>query len=239
MSTGGGEDVALNLARQLHLCFELLATHVSGSPRPDQQERDQETQCRRRTDDRVASQAGEWRGQAVLVEGDLNKQSKKIRPLVRGVTSAARKTTSAREDADEYVTPSERSARHERVLRSKASPQLVGSRRWYLAARGDDGAVALDYRDSRELIGTVVPHVVEEDSERLGVLRTGESSRPLDIAHSLLGHPSCVLKNEIVGDVPVVADRLDEQCDRQNGTGGQECLEPQRRTALSHRHVRP
>ena len=136
----------------------------------------------------------------------------------------------------EDVTPSERFARHERVLPSKASPQLVGSRRWYLAARGDDGAVALEHRDSRELIGAVVSHVVEEDSERLGVLRTGESSRPLDIADSLLGHTSCVLKNEIVRDVPVVADRLDEECDRQNGSGGQECLEPQRRTR--HRHKR-
>ena len=80
--------------------------------------------------------------------------------------------------------------------------------------------------DSFDVI--LVSHVLEQDSERLGVLRTGEPSRPLDIAHSFLGHSSCVLKNEIVGDVPVVADRLDEQCDRENGSGGQECLEPQR-----------
>jgi hypothetical protein len=38
-----------------------------------------------------------------------------------------------------------------------------------LAARGDDGAVALDQSDSRELIGAIVSNVVKEDSERLGV----------------------------------------------------------------------
>ena len=230
----------MNLPRQLHLHFELLASHVSGSPRRDQCERDQQTQRRRRTDDRIASQARKWCRQAVLVQRDLNKQSKKIRPLVRCVTGATRKTASAREDADEYVTPSERSARHGCVPRRRPRRSWSGAGRWrHLAARRDDGAVALHHRDSRELIGRVVSHVVEEDSERLGVLRTGESSRPLDIAHSLFGHASCVLKNEIVRDVPVVDDRLDEQSDRQHGTCGQQSLEPQRRTALSHRHVRP
>ncbi|HUL74701.1 MAG TPA: hypothetical protein VLT86_16440 [Vicinamibacterales bacterium] len=231
MGIGRRKDVALNLPGQLHLHLELLAPHVRSRPRRDQRERDEQTQRRRRTDDRVPSQAREWRGQAVLVQGDLNEQSNEIRPLRRLVTGATRETASAGEHAGEDVTPFNRFAGHERVSLSRASPQLVGGWRRHVTTRRNDRAVALDQSDSRELIGVVVSNVVEKDSERLAVLWTAESSRPFDIAHSLLGHASCVLKNETVRDVPVVADRLDEESDRENGPRAQEPLEPQGRPA--------
>jgi len=77
------------------------------------------------------------------------------------------------------------------------------------------------------LIGCVVSKIVQENSEGLSVLRTGESRRPLYIAHSFLGYTPCVLKNEVVRDVPVVDDRLAEQNNRQDGAGSQQYLEPQ------------
>ena len=90
-----------------------------------------------------------------------------------------------------------------------ADDQDTADRR--LAALGDNGAIALQQRDSGNLIDCFASQIVEEHPEGLGVLRTGESRRPIHVTHSLLSDAPGFLKNEIVRHVPVVDDCLDEQ----------------------------
>lgn len=91
--------------------------------------------------------------------------------------------------------------------------------------------------DKPLLIDCFASQIVEENPEGLGVLRPGESRRPIHVTHPLLSDAYGFLKNQIVRHVPIVDDRLDEQSNRQYGASCQERFESQGGAAIQTNHA--